>query len=132
LEQGKRHERQSSSGIIVSTGLGSTGWLRSVLTGATAVAGGKSSNETKVLREKGFPWDAQRLVFSVREPFPSQWSQTGLVFGDIGPTSPLRVRSLMPEGGIIFSDGIESDSLEFRSGLEAIIDLAERRGRLLH
>lgn len=132
LDLGERHERQSSSGIIVSTGLGSTGWLRSVLTGATAVAGGQASKETKALREKGFAWDARRLVFSVREPFPSRWSQAGLVFGNIGLDTPLRVRSLMPEGGVIFSDGIEADGLEFRSGLEAVIDLAEQRGRLLH
>lgn len=127
-----RHERQSSSGIIVSTGLGSTGWLRSVLTGASAVAGGEPSRDVVALREKGFAWDARRLVFSVREPFPSRWSQASLVFGDIVPTSPLRVRSLMPEGGILFSDGIEADGLDFRSGLEAVIDIAEQRGRLLH
>jgi len=131
LDLADRHERQSSSGIIVSTGLGSTGWLRSVLTGATAVAGGPASREIRTLREQGFAWDARRLVFSVREPFPSRWSQAGMVFGDIKPTTPLRVRSLMPEGGIIFSDGIEADGLEFRSGLEAVIDLAEQRGRLL-
>jgi NAD kinase len=131
LDLGARHERQSSSGIIVSTGLGSSGWLRSVLTGATAVAGGQASQAAHALREAGFAWDARRLVFSVREPFPSRWSQAGLVFGDIGPDQPLRVRSLMPEGGIIFSDGIEADGLDFRSGLEAVIDLAERRGRLL-
>ena len=132
MDLGQRHERQSSSGIIVSTGLGSTGWLRSVLTGATAVAGGHASEETTVLREQGFAWDARRLVFSVREPFPSRWSQAGLVFGDIHPMTPLRVRSLMPEGGIIFSDGIEADGLDFRSGLEAVIEVAEQRGRLLH
>lgn len=131
LDLGQQHERQSSSGIIVSTGLGSTGWLRSVLTGATAVAGGDASIKTTKLREQGFAWDAKRLVFSVREPFPSRWSQAGLVFGDINPKTPLRVRSLMPEGGIIFSDGIEADGLEFRSGLEAVIDLAEQRGQLM-
>lgn len=131
LSQGARSESQSSSGIIVSTGLGSTGWLRSVLTGAVAVAGGEASARTRQLREQGFPWNAERLVFSVREPFPSRSSQVGLVFGEIDRQEPLKVRSLMPEGGIIFSDGIEADGLEFRSGLEAVIDVAERRGRLL-
>ena len=127
-----RHERQSSSGIIISTGLGSTGWLRSVLTGASAVAGGTPSQDVITMRKKGFAWDARRLVFSVREPFPSQWSQAGLVFGNIDSSSPLRVRSLMPEGGILFSDGIEADGLDFRSGLEAVIDIAEQRGHLLN
>lgn len=131
LAHGDRRERQSSSGVIVSTGLGSTGWLRSVLTGATAVAGGRPSKHTQALREHGFAWDARQLVFSVREPFPSRWSQAALVFGEIDPATPLRIRSLMPDGGVIFSDGIESDGLEFRSGMEATIDLADKRGRLL-
>ncbi len=128
----ERHERQSSSGIIVSTGLGSTGWLRSVLTGAMAVTDSGDYSDVQELRQNGFAWDAQRLVFSVREPFPSQWSQATLVFGDVTPSTPMRIRSLMPQGGVIFSDGIEADGLDFRSGLEAVIDFAERRGRLLH
>lgn len=131
LQLGDRIERQSSSGVIVSTGLGSTGWLRSVLTGATAVAGVRPSKRVQALRKDGFAWDARRLVFSVREPFPSRWSGTDLVFGEIDDDTPLRIRSLMPDGGILFSDGIESDCLDFRSGMEAVIDLAERRGRLL-
>jgi hypothetical protein len=37
----------------------------------------------------------------------------------------------MPENGVIFSDGIECDFLEFNAGMEARIDLAERRGLLV-
>jgi len=129
---GEHQERQSSSGVIVSTGLGSTGWLRSVLTGATGVAGGRCAKEINRLRQQGLPWDVQELVFSVREPYPSRWSQTELVFGRIGPDSPLRIRSLMPDGGLIFSDGIEADGIEFRSGLEVSIGLASHRGQLLN
>lgn len=129
---GERQERHSSSGVIVSTGLGSTGWLRSILTGATSVAGRRSAKEITKLRQKGFSWDARELVFSVREPYPSRWSQADLVFGHIGPDGPLRIRSLMPDGGIIFSDGIEADGIEFRSGLEVSIDLASQRGQLLN
>jgi NAD kinase len=131
LELGGQHERQSSSGIIVSTGLGSTGWLRSVLTGATAIAGSKISQDMLTLRENGFAWEAQRLIFSVREPFPSKSTQTALVFGQIGLSTPLRIRSLMPEAGVIFSDGVEADGLEFRSGVEALIEVSEQRGRLV-
>lgn len=54
------------------------------------------------------------------------------MFGDIGPKTPLSIRSLMPENGLIFSDGIEADGLDFRSGLEAVIELASQSGRLLH
>jgi hypothetical protein len=37
----------------------------------------------------------------------------------------------MPEDGVIFSDGVESDFLEFNSGVEATITLGEKRGRLV-
>jgi hypothetical protein len=76
-------------------------------------------------------WDADRLQFAVREPFPSKTSQTGLAFGEIGRGDALRLRSLMPENGVIFSDGIESDYLEFNSGTEAAISVAEKRGKLV-
>lgn len=127
-----RTERQSSSGVIVSTGLGSTGWLRSVLTGAKAVAGSSLDPGRDAIRTEGLPWDARRLVFSVREPFPSRSSDAGIVFGSIDPSHPLRLRSLMPEGGVLFSDGVEQDALEFRSGFEAVVDFADHRGLLLH
>ena len=35
---GKAGEAHSSSGVIVSTGMGATGWLKSLLTGAGAIA----------------------------------------------------------------------------------------------
>ncbi|WP_283815061.1 MULTISPECIES: hypothetical protein [unclassified Bradyrhizobium] len=41
------------------------------------------------------------------------------------------MRSLMPENGVIFSDGIEADRLDFNSGTEAQITVAEREGRLV-
>lgn len=131
IECGEQHERQSSSGVIVSTGLGSTGWLRSVLTGAHGVAGGRMAPDIESLRQNGMSWEARRLVFSVREPFPGRWSQAELVFGQIESGSCLRIRSLMPEGGVVFSDGIEADGLEFRSGLEACIEVASQRGHVL-
>lgn len=131
IAHGDQHERQSSSGVIVSTGLGSTGWLRSVLTGASGVSGGRLAPGVESLRLKGLPWDARRLVYSVREPFPGRWSQAGMVFGQIESGASLHIRSLMPEGGVIFSDGIETDGLEFRSGLEARIEVAPQRGHVL-
>jgi NAD kinase len=131
IAHGDRHERQSSSGVIVSTGLGSTGWLRSVLTGASGVSGGRLAPGVESLRRKGMAWDARRLVYSVREPFPGRWSQAEMVFGQVESGACLQIRSLMPEGGVIFSDGIEADGLDFRSGLEARIEVAPQRGRVL-
>lgn len=127
-----QHETHSSSGLIVSTGLGSTAWMRSVVVGSAAIA--KSAQS--VLAEgsdagyEPLPWDADCLRFAVREPFPSKTSQTDLVFGEIGRAQTLNLRSLMPENGVIFSDGIESDFLQFNAGTEAIIGVAEKRGRL--
>ena len=37
----------------------------------------------------------------------------------------------MPENGVIFSDGIESDYLAFNAGMQATIGVAERAGRLV-
>ena len=67
----------------------------------------------------------------MREPFPSRSSQVGLVCGRLTKSETLRLRSLMPENGVIFSDGIEADRLDFNSGMEALIAVAERQGRLI-
>ena len=37
----------------------------------------------------------------------------------------------MPDYGVIFSDGIEKDFLEFNSGMEAIVGVSDKRGRLV-
>ena len=68
------------------------------------------------------------MQFAVREPFPSRTSQTSLVYGRLTKSARLSVRSLMPENGVIFSDGVEADRLEFNAGTEAQITLAERQG----
>lgn len=125
LWNGKR-EAQSSSGIIVSTGFGSTGWFQSVLAGALGVSGQSSHS-----MQKGFGWDVQQLQFVVREPFPSQTTGTQCVFGAITPTTPLQLESCMPENGVIFSDGIESDFIEFNAGCIASINIAGTRGQLI-
>lgn len=131
LASGGQEESHSSSGIIISTGLGSTGWFRSVLTGACGIAN-HAGPDLAALREHGFPWDADHLYFCVREPFPSNTTQTKLIFGKVGHNNPLRVVSKMPDFGVIFSDGIEADYLEFNSGTEAVIDVADRQGILVN
>jgi NAD kinase len=129
------HEVQSSSGLIVSTGLGSTAWMKSIVTGSLAVAqsmeGGYSKGFVKRKAPAGssykpLPWDTPYLQFAVREPFPSVVTQTTLVYGRVERDAPLELRSLMPEHGVIFSDGIESDFLQFTSGMRASIRVAQR------
>lgn len=131
IQLGNRQEHQSSSGIIVSTGLGSTGWLKSVLAGATNIVNGISDRKIKIEQEKKLDWGSDYLYFSVREPFPSRISKTDIVFGKVTRDKPLKILSQMPENGVIFSDGIESDFLQFNSGIEATITVAEKKGHLV-
>ena len=128
LALGRRTETQSSSGIIVSTGAGSTGWFRSVLTGASGIVETfVPGDETHGVRDRyAFDWEAEYLGYSVREPFVSRASAAEMVFGRIEAGQSLSVTSQMPANGVIFSDGIEDDYLEFNSGSIAEIGLADR------
>ena len=119
-------ENQSSSGIIVSTGMGSTGWFQSVLAGALGV-----TRRTTHPLSDGFPWSENRLQFAVREPFPSQTTGVELVFGDINSSKKLTLESYMPENGIVFSDGIEQDFIAFNSGCILSIEVAKNQGALV-
>ncbi len=132
IEIGEQREVQSSSGVIVSTGLGSTGWFRSLLTGAIGIAGPAGSKELEALQQAGFPWESKYLYFTVREPFPSRSSQANLVFGRIEDGQSLRLTSQMADYGVIFSDGIEKDFLEFNAGMEAVVSTAKRSGTLVN
>jgi NAD kinase len=127
---GSRKEPQSSSGIIVSTGLGSTGWLKSILAGAQGIGsafGRPIGTDTLV----NFKWESDYLYYTVREPFPSKASAATLVFGKVTPKEPMKLISQMPEHGVIFSDGIEADYLEFNSGIQAVISVADKKGHLV-
>jgi NAD kinase len=133
LEHAGRAEEQSSSGLIVSTGAGCTGWLQSIVTGSVRVAAGVTGLDLTPPAPETYrlPWEADELYFAVREPFTSRTSQAGLVFGKVDARHPLVVRSHMPENGVIFSDGGEADFLSFNSGAVATIGLAERKAVLV-
>lgn len=129
-----KEERQSSSGIIIATGVGSTGWIRSIVTGAFAIAG--ACGWTKPARmptglEIPFAWAARHLLFVVQEPFPSRATKTGLAFGRLEEGEELVVVSEMAEGGVIFSDGIADDAIPFNAGTTLTIGLADRRATLI-
>lgn len=123
-------EVQSSSGLIVSTGLGSTAWMKSVVTGSLAIAA-ELASAGRAGDYEAMPWDSRSLRFAVREPFPGRASKASLVYGEVDAKSPLRLRSLMPENGVIFSDGIETDFIAFNSGAVAEIGVANRQGRII-
>ncbi|QVL30568.1 hypothetical protein KIH39_17130 [Telmatocola sphagniphila] len=133
IQLADKFEDQSSSGLIVSTGAGSTGWFRSLITGAAALMSARAHNPKIREQQKNyqFPADSDHLVFCVREPFISNTSQADLIYGMIPRGSELILQSHMPQNGVIFSDGIESDFLEFNSGTTARIGLAPNRVKLV-
>lgn len=103
LTVGERTETHSSSGLILATGTGATGWAQSIARQRGLEAKLPQSQEA-------------RLVWFVREPFPSKLTGTLLDFGVISQDISLVVVSQMPENGVAFADGIESDSIEFLTG----------------
>jgi len=126
-------ERQSSSGILVSTGVGSSGWLSSAVNGMRGAGGnsffGLQTHAGSIAVP--FEWDAEYLAFLVREPFRSRFTGASLVAGKITKRYPLAVTSEMPEGGVVFSDGVPEDALEFNSGSIVTINLAPNKARLI-
>jgi NAD kinase len=128
LRAGNRAEPQSSSGIIVSTGAGSTGWMSSVFNMVAGV--GKSLGLARQPRPE-LAWEDRKLLWAVREPFASKASRADLVFGVVNESQELVVESQMPAAGVIFSDGVESDFLEFNGGAIARISVSNQIARLV-
>jgi hypothetical protein len=116
LQAGGAEERQSSSGLIVSTGTGATGWCRSIW---------QQSHSGLELPEPAEP----RLVWFVREAWPSPATRSSLVEGELEAAEVLRVVA-ETDGLVVFGDGIESDRLTLSWGQEVEASLATRRLRL--
>jgi hypothetical protein len=133
ISYGDHSENQSSSGIIITTGAGSTGWSRSILTGSAAII--EATEKKKPFRQAReryrFDYRAESLAYYVREPFISRSSQATLITGTVRDGQPLIVTSQMPSGGVIFSDGVEQDFLAFDSGTTATITVADRKLNLV-
>ena len=118
LRAGRMEERQSSSGLIVATGTGATGWASSV-----------ARERRRAPRLPG-PGDAA-LAWFVREAWQSPSTGASLTSGRIPPGGALRLVSEQEEGGVVFGDGIETDRLRLRWGQELHIARAEQTLRLL-
>ena len=90
-------ERQSSSGLLVGTGTGATGWCRSLAV------------------ERRSPLAAPRpdelaLLWFVREAWPSPTTGASLTEGLLGPDDALEVL-VESETLVVFGDGLEADRL---------------------
>ena len=121
-----RTESQISSGVIISTGAGSTGWRRSIVCGAHKLCGEGEPGET----DYRFALDATRLEFCVREPFESLSSGADLIAGALERDETLDLVSQMPQGGTIFGDGVTEDFIEWNAGVEVKIGVADEVLRL--
>jgi NAD kinase len=116
---GEAEERHSSSGLIVATGTGATGWARSI---------NRQRNRALEVPEPTDP----ALAFFVREAFPSVATGTDLTEGTLSRRAHLDVISELDDGGVLFGDGIEEDHLDFAWGMTASVSVAETRLRLAH
>lgn len=109
----EKEERQSSSGVIVATGTGATGWARSI-----------NLSRGGALELPG-PRD-RRLAYFVREAFPSRATGTSMTTGLCDGDRRLELTSEMNAGGVVFGDGIEDDFLSFDWGRRLRIGVAQQ------
>lgn len=109
-------ERQSSSGVLVGSGTGATGWCRSVWL-----------ERQRPFRLPG-PEEA-RLCWFVREAWPSPATGTDCTAGLLEADQELVI--VAESDLVIFGDGIESDMLTLTWGQRATITLAHQRLHLL-
>lgn len=118
LDNGKAQEHQSSSGVLVATGTGSTGWA--------------SSLHRARLGAVKLPAPAEsRLAWFVREAWSSPRTGCGLTDGELRDGQSLRLTSELESGGVVFADGIEADHLCFDRGQTVTVCAAERRLNLM-
>ena len=109
-------ESQASSGVIVSTGTGATGWCRSVAL----------ERHSQIALPRS---DEPRLVWFVREAWPSPATGTTSTEGQlVGSDLVLTVKS---DRLVAFGDGIESDSLTLTWGQTVRIGRADTVLRLV-
>ena len=128
ISYNKITEEQLSSGIIVSTQAGATGWLSSIFNMTFGMHKFIEKSDAKRKRAK---LNDNQLMFVVREPFQSKKTQTDLTAGVLSGQIKLTVESFMPINGVIFSDGIETDFLNFNSGSIATIGTAQEKAKLV-
>lgn len=103
-------ERQSSSGLLVGTGTGSTGWCRSAW------------QERGSLLRLPSPVEPA-LCWFVREAWPSPVTGTSCTEGLLSATDHLAVTA--EADLVVFGDGIESDTLQISWGQRLEISVAD-------
>lgn len=125
IEFGGKTEHQSSSGVLISTGTGSTGWIKSVVAGASALTDAPARLTIPFAR------NARHLLFVVREPWQSRATEISVSCGQIDYKNLLAIISEMSEGGAIVSDGVLEDAIAFDAGAHVTISVAEKAAHLI-
>lgn len=116
LDAGGRHEAQASSGLVVATGTGSTGWCRSLWL----------EHHSRLALPA--PTDPA-LAWFVREAWPSPATGTSYTEGLLqGSSLALRVES---ERMVVFGDGIESDRIDLTWGQSLSVGRSEHQLHLV-
>ncbi|MFE5392950.1 hypothetical protein ACFQ9U_00095 [Streptomyces sp. NPDC056568] len=110
-------EAQASSGVLIGTGTGASGWLRSVWQ--------DRSTEWRLPH----PTEA-RLAWFVREAWPSPTTGTCLNAGELSAGARLTV-TVESERLVAFGDGMESDALELTWGQTISLGLCSTKLRLI-
>ncbi|WP_328718019.1 hypothetical protein OHT52_00250 [Streptomyces sp. NBC_00247] len=110
-------EAQASSGVLVGTGTGATGWLRSLW---------QERGSTLRLPAPSDP----RLLWFVREAWPSPVTGTSMVAGELGRGRRLRL-TVESDRMVVFGDGMESDALELTWGQSVRIGVSPTSLRLV-
>jgi hypothetical protein len=118
LDDGRSQEHQSSSGVLVATGTGSTGWASSLHRGRAGAVALPSPAEA-------------RLAWFVREAWSSPRTGCGLTDGQLLEGESLRLTSELESGGVVFADGIEADHLRFDRGQTVTVCAASQRLNLM-
>ncbi|MBX3195534.1 MAG: hypothetical protein R2717_00390 [Schumannella sp.] len=106
-------ERQSSSGIIVGTGTGATGWSASIAS-------------DRALQPLLPPAESAELAWFVREAWPSRATGTELTAGELDDGGHLEV---LVESDLLvaFGDGIEHDRLSVGWGQRLQVGVSDHR-----
>jgi hypothetical protein len=110
-------EHQSSSGVVVGTGTGATGWCASI------------AGERAWRGDLPGPAEAS-LSWFVREAWPSPATGITLTAGTLGPGQELRL-VCESERLVVFADGVESDHLTVAWGQQVTVAIATRQLRLV-
>ena len=110
---GDQTERQSSSGVVIATGTGATGWAASL----------HHERDSQLALPRP---EEHRLAFFVREPWPSRATATTLVEGELTDVE-LEITSELVDDGVVFGDGIEADRLHLDWGQRVEIGVADRQ-----